>query len=138
MTLMPQTLNGTVESSTTSGLFTVYTVVLASYDLFPSLATQPGQTSLLTNPSVVQVYVDSNTQKLNATTLGAGATFRFYGLVFNDNGTLRMDCAQVNDGLALTPTANTSSHVEAGQPQTLRHAAATGMPQIITTVTRSH
>jgi hypothetical protein len=25
---------------------------------------------------------------------------RFYGLVLNDNGTLRMDCAQVNDGVA--------------------------------------
>ena len=25
---------------------------------------------------------------------------RFYGLVFNDNGTLRMDCAQAMDGVA--------------------------------------
>jgi len=24
----------------------------------------------------------------------------FYGLVFNDNGTLRMDCAQIMDGVA--------------------------------------
>ena len=24
---------------------------------------------------------------------------RFYGLVFNDNGTLRMDCAEINDGV---------------------------------------
>lgn len=26
--------------------------------------------------------------------------WRFCGLVFNDNGTLRMDCAQINDGVA--------------------------------------
>jgi hypothetical protein len=25
---------------------------------------------------------------------------RFNGLVFNDNGTLRMDCGQINDGVA--------------------------------------
>jgi len=25
---------------------------------------------------------------------------RFNGLVFNDNGTLRMDCAQIDDGVA--------------------------------------
>jgi hypothetical protein len=29
-----------------------------------------------------------------------GSVVRFYGLVFNDNGMLRMDCAQVNDGVA--------------------------------------
>jgi Domain of unknown function (DUF5666) len=138
VTLMPQTLNGAVESSATSGAFTVYTVVLASYDLFPELATQPGQVSLLTNPSVVQVYVDSNTQKLNATTLGSGGTFRFYGLVFNDNGTLRMDCARVNDGVALTPTASASRHLEAGQVQIVRHPGGTGMRPMITTQVRSH
>ena len=41
------------------------------------------------------MYVDSNTQMLNTQALAAGSTLRFYGLVFNDNGTLRMDCAQV-------------------------------------------
>jgi hypothetical protein len=87
---------------------------------------------------VVQVYVDSNTQKLNSTTLGAGNTFRFYGLVFNDNGTLRMDCAQVNDGVAFTPTANSSRRLEAGREQIFQHAGATGMRPTITTVVRSH
>ncbi len=29
-----------------------------------------------------------------------GGVARFYGLVFNDNGTLRMDCAQIDDGVA--------------------------------------
>jgi hypothetical protein len=37
---------------------------------------------------------------LNSSALSVGGVFRFYGLVFNDNGTLRMDCAQVNDGVA--------------------------------------
>ncbi|HEY6338090.1 MAG TPA: hypothetical protein VIW68_06320 [Candidatus Sulfotelmatobacter sp.] len=34
------------------------------------------------------------------------STLCFYGLVFNDNGTLRMDYAQVNDGVAFTPQTN--------------------------------
>jgi hypothetical protein len=67
--------------------------------LLPSLAVQPGQTTLLSNPGNVVVYVDSNTQMLNATPLAAGSLLRFNGLLFNDNGTLRMDCAQINDGV---------------------------------------
>jgi hypothetical protein len=100
ITLIPQTINGTVVGSAPSGSFTDYTVSLASYDLFPNLAVQPGQTTLLNNPSQVDVYVDSSTQLLNTQPLGDGGMFRFYGLVFNDNGALRMDCAQVNDGVA--------------------------------------
>jgi len=75
-------------------------VTLAPYDLFPQFAVQPGQTTLLTSPNTVVVYADSNTQMLNSTPISVGGVFRFYGLVFNDNGTLRMDCAQVNDGAA--------------------------------------
>jgi hypothetical protein len=100
ITLTPQTINATVVSSQPAGTFTDYTVSLASYDLFPTLAMQQGQTTLLNNPSQVEVYLDSNTQKLNVQALAPGSTLRFYGLVFNDNGTLRMDCAQVNDGVA--------------------------------------
>jgi hypothetical protein len=99
ITLIPQTINATVENVSQEGNFTVYGVSLASYDLFPQLAVQAGQTTLLNDPSHVQVYVDSNTQKLNTQSLAAGITLRFNGLVFNDNGTLRMDCAQVNDGV---------------------------------------
>ena len=40
-----------------------------------------------------------NTQLLNSGAIGVGSVMRFNGLVFNDNGTLRMDCAQVNDGV---------------------------------------
>jgi hypothetical protein len=99
MTLMPQTINGTVSAVSTSGSFTTYTVTLASYDLFPQFAVQPEQATLLTNPNTVVVYADSNTQMLNSGTIAAGSAFRFYGLIYNNNGTLRMDCAQVNDGV---------------------------------------
>jgi hypothetical protein len=53
----------------------------------------------VTNPGSIVVYVDSNTQQLNSTPLAAGSVLRFNGLVFNDNGILRMDCAQINDGV---------------------------------------
>jgi hypothetical protein len=73
---------------------------LAAYDLFPNFAVQPGQATLLTNPGSILVYVDSNTQQLNSDLLAVGSVSRFNGLVFNDNGILRMDCAQINDGVA--------------------------------------
>ena len=97
--MIPQTIDGTVSGSSPTGNFTVYTVTLASYDLFPRLAVQPGQTTLLASPNEVEVYVDSNTQMLNTQALGAGSTLRFYGLVFNDSGTLGMACAQISDGV---------------------------------------
>jgi len=100
ITLIPQTINGTVSAVGSEGGFTTYTVTLAPYDLFPALAVQQGQTTLLTDPSTVEVYVDSNTQMVTANPIGVGSVVRFYGLVFNDSGTLRMDCAQINDGVA--------------------------------------
>jgi hypothetical protein len=36
---------------------------------------------------------------LNTNPLAVGSTLRFYGLVFNDNGTLKMDCTQITDGV---------------------------------------
>ena len=99
ITLLPQTINGAVGAVTTIGSFTTYTVTLAEYDLFPTMAAQDNQTSILTNPGSVVVYVDSNTQRLNTIPIAVGSVVRFNGLVFNDNGTLRMDCAQVNDGV---------------------------------------
>ena len=99
-TLVPQTINGTVSAVSTSGNFTTYTVTLAPYDLFPDFAVQPGETNLLSNPNTVIVYADSNTQMLNSSPIAAGSLLRFNGVVFNDNGTLRMDCIQVNSGVA--------------------------------------
>ncbi len=138
LTLMPQTINGTVLASSNTGNFTDYTVSLASYDLFPALAFQQGQTTLLSNPTQVEVYVDSNTQLLNTTALAPGSTLRFYGLVFNDNGTLRMDCGQVNDGVTSSSQSNSASHLKAGDIQSVRREGARGMQPTITVVTRSH
>jgi hypothetical protein len=61
---------------------------------------QPYQSAVLTDPNTVVVYADSNTQMLNTNPIAVGGVARFYGLVFNDNGTLRMDCAQIKDGVA--------------------------------------
>jgi hypothetical protein len=102
MTLMPQTIDGIVLAVGTSGNFTVYSVELSGSDLFPTLATQPAQATLLTQPNEVKVYVDSGTRMFNSDPVGLGSTLRFYGLVFNDQGVLRMDCAQINDGVPLT------------------------------------
>ena len=100
ITLMPQTINGTITGVSSSGGFTVYSVSLAAYDLFPILAVQPGQSTALQNPSSVEVYVDSNTQMLNSNATAPGNGLRFNGLIFNDSGTARMLCGQVNDGVA--------------------------------------
>jgi hypothetical protein len=108
ITLVPQTINGSVVASHQTGSFVDYSVSLASYDLFPTMAVQQGQTTLLNNPSQVEVYVDSSTQTLNTQPLAVGSTLRFYGLVFNDSGTLRMDCAQVNDGVTATPQSSSA------------------------------
>ncbi len=136
ITLIPQTINGTVEGVSTSGSFTVYTVSLANYDLFPQLAVQQGQTTLLNNPSQVQVYVDSNTQKINTQSLGAGSTLRFYGLVFNDNGTLRMDCGQVSDGVSAPAGSAASQQSSVGETRVVSRPESGRTP--ITIVTRSN
>jgi hypothetical protein len=130
--LMPQTINGTVLGSAKSGNFTDYTVSLASYDLFSMLAVQPGQTTLLSNPSEVEVYVDSNSQILNSQPLASGSTLRFYGLVFNDNGTLRMDCARVSDGAPASSPSNSGNHVT-GQARIEQRASPRLLQQTITT-----
>jgi hypothetical protein len=136
--LVPQTIDGQIVASQPNGSFTDYTVSLASYDLFPTLAVQQGQTTLLTNPSQVEVYVDSNTQMVNTQALAPGSTLRFYGLVFNDSGTLRMDCAQVSDGVPFGTQSNASEKPEIGKLQSAQRVGPTGLRQTITTVTRSN
>ncbi len=98
----------------------------------------PAQATLLNNPSDVEVYVDSNTQLLNTQPLAVGGAFRFYGLVFNDNGTLRMDCAQVNDGVAETAPSSVSQrgHLETGDTQVRR--VSVGPLQQTISVIRQH
>lgn len=133
ITLVPQTVNGTVLASQQSGSFVDYTISLASYDLFPTLAVQQGQTTLLNNPSQVEVYVDSNTQLLNTQALAPGSTLRLYGLVFNDNGTLRMDCAQVNDGVTATPQANSAVAVQRVTQEVRRDSSGLVLRTLTTT-----
>lgn len=99
VTLLPQTINGMIEAIGNEGSFTTFTVILAPYDLFPILAVQDGQKTLLTNPDTVVVYVDTKTQMRNTDPIAVGSMARFYGLVFNDNGTLRLNCSQVSDGV---------------------------------------
>lgn len=136
ITLMPQMIDGGILSSATSGSFTVYTVGLAPDDLFPTLAVQPGQTTLLTSPNLVNVYVDANTQKVNTTALSAGNVLRFYGLVFNDNGTLRMDCAQISDGVPFSAPANANSRLQAAQAQVALRSGGGALPPVLTTLMR--
>jgi hypothetical protein len=89
VTLMPQTIDGTVSSISSSDDFEIYTVDLATNDSIVELGGAKG----------VTIYADSNTQMLNTKPIAVGSVVRFYGLIFNDNGTLRMDCAQINDGV---------------------------------------
>ncbi len=138
ITLMPQSIDGNILSSFTSGSFSVYSVELAPDNLFPALAVQSGQTSLLSYPNIVNVYVDSSTQKLNTTALSGGNTLRFYGLVFNDSGTLRMDCAQVSDGVAFSVPSNAGSNLQVGQSRVAVRQKSGPLPQVTTTVTRLH
>jgi hypothetical protein len=98
VTLMPQMIDGTVEAVGTAGAFTTYTVALAPYEISPQFAVQGNQTTLLTSPLQVVVYTDQSTQMLNAPAVGSA--LRFTGVIFNDNGTLRMDCTQVAGGVA--------------------------------------
>jgi hypothetical protein len=86
----------------------------------------------LNNPSQVEVYVDSNTQLLNTQALAPGSTLRFYGLAFNDNGTLRMDCAQVNDGVTAAPQANSAAAVR-GVTQAVRRDSSRLVLRTVTT-----
>lgn len=101
-TLSPQIFNGTVTAISSNNNFTVYSVTLAPDSLIPTLQGQAGTTiNRLNNPvTSMEVYVDSNSQVLTSNKIAVGSLLRFRGLVFDDNGTLRMDCNLVRDGVA--------------------------------------
>lgn len=101
LVLIPQTVDGVVTAMGTQGAFTTYTITLAPYDLFPDLASLSGSGSnALQNPNTIVVYADGSTQMQTSSAIAVGSTYRFNGLVFNDNGTLRMDSDAVYDGVA--------------------------------------
>lgn len=89
MTLMPQTIDGTVTTVSSSGNFTVYTLQLNPLDTIPALG----------GPSAVEVYVAPGTVGAGNVTAAVGETLRSTGVIFNDSGTLRMDCTQLNEGV---------------------------------------
>jgi len=101
VTLKPQAINGTVTAMSAINGFSVYTVALAQYDLIPTLQQNlaPGSPNQLNAPSSVIVYADSNTQLLNSGTISQGSLLRFRGVIFYDNGTARMDCQEILDGV---------------------------------------
>ena len=94
---MPQTINGTVEAVGTAGAFTTYTVELAPYDLFPQFAVQAE--SRRADESADGGGVRGHDTQV-VTAPSAGSVVRFTGVIFDDNGTLRMDCTQVLAGVA--------------------------------------
>jgi hypothetical protein len=102
ITLLPQTLNGTVSAVTNDSGFAVYTVTLAPYDLIPVLQNYTSNTPPphFTNPTTILVYADTSTSFLNFGMVGVGSLIRFRGVIFDDNGTLRMDATTIYDGVA--------------------------------------
>ncbi|TCK70817.1 DUF5666 domain-containing protein [Acidipila rosea] len=90
VTLLPQTINGTVANVTTSGSYTVYTLALAPYDPI----------SLLNGGAEVSVYVDAATQNLASSALSSGSLLRMHGLLFSDHGVPRLVCDWIKDGVA--------------------------------------
>ena len=94
ITLEPQALEGSVAAVSQSGQFTVYQITLAADDLFAEL--QPTTTIYprLSDLSTAYVYAGPSTLAPSAA-LTAGTTAVFRGLLFDDSGTLRMDCERV-------------------------------------------
>lgn len=81
VSLVPQTVSGTVAAIAQSGGFTVYTVTLASGSALESLS----------GATTVTVYSNASTQFWNSTgTVAVGSSVRFNGLLFNSGGTLRL------------------------------------------------
>jgi hypothetical protein len=106
ITLLPQVINGTVASISGSNGFTVYDVTLSSDDLIPSVQSVAGpDNNHLSDSTSVVVYASPDTQMLASSLPSVGSVERFRGLLFDDNGTLRMDCGQILDG-ASAPTTN--------------------------------
>jgi len=103
ITLRPQTVNGTVTAISSDAGFTTYTVTLAAYDLFPVLQQDAAGDPALPQvaaPSTIVVYADTSVLFLNlGGVVNVGSLLRFKGLVFFDNGTMRMDAGEIYDGV---------------------------------------
>lgn len=102
ITLEPQTLNGIVSAVSTAGSFNVYTVSIPSYHAIPVTQQETVVAPFVSiiTPTTVTVYADANTQLLQSGAIAPGSLLRFRGLLFNDSGALRLDCAEILDGVA--------------------------------------
>lgn len=100
-TLMSQVVNGTISAVANVNNFTIYSVTIAPDSLIPTLQAMAGTTinRLKAPTNSLEVYVDSNAQLLTSSPIAVGSLLRFRGLVFDDNGALRMDCNLVRDGV---------------------------------------
>jgi hypothetical protein len=97
--LTPQTVNGTVAGTKTSGDYTAITVTLPTGS---ALATLTGLTT-------VTVYTNANLQSINAPTIAVGSTVRFNGFLFKSAGGLVLvaDVQAPPPGQPIGPTAPT-------------------------------
>ncbi|MGE5206498.1 MAG: DUF5666 domain-containing protein [Chlamydiota bacterium] len=90
VTLLPQTINGLIQSCSGTAPETC-SVVLAGYDPI----------SIFAGTSSVEVVITPSTQMLGGTSFTVGATKRFHGFLFSNNGALVMVCDQVSRGVAM-------------------------------------
>ncbi len=100
VTLLPQTISGTVSGISTDGGYTVYTVTLAPDDPILVLQRVASAFPPISDPTHIMVYADASTQMPESGGVSIGSTLRFRGLLFDDNGTLSMDCSAVLVGAA--------------------------------------
>jgi hypothetical protein len=90
LTLMPQTVNGTVTAVSSVGGFTAYNVFLSPNDMITAV----------NGAKSIMVYVDASTENKATAPIVPGSVIRANGLLFNDGGTLRMPAHQLLDGVA--------------------------------------
>jgi hypothetical protein len=122
------------------------TLSSATYSLFPPTATVNFPSPLTVTGTSMALSLDLLVSK--SATIGdcvnvdgfsgfsAAPAFNFTPL--NDNGTLRMDCAQVNDGVAFTtqPSASQQSHVGKSTVQQIHREEPGSLQQIISVSTQ--
>ena len=114
------------------GMGRSHTVSLASYhDLFPTLAVQQGQTTLLNNPSQIEVYVDNNPQKAQHASTRSAARYALTG--WSSMTTARCAwIAEVNDGVTTTPQPSSGVAAQSSR-QAVCHDSGGPVLQTVTT-----
>ena len=88
VTLVPQTISGTVTASSTSGAWTTYTVTLTSGSAFATLS----------KASTITVYTNTSTTAGSTNPITTGSTYRFNGLVLSTSSGFAMIAGICPDG----------------------------------------